>query len=81
MLNSDAMWQQKRLLFSRIQLYARPWTAARQALSFTVSQSLLKFMSTELVTVSSHVILCRPPSPFISNFSQHQGLFQWVGSS
>ena len=82
MLNSDTMWQLKRLLFSRVQLNVNPWTAARQApLSFTVSQSLLKFMSTEFVTVSSHFILCRPPYPFVFNFSQHQGLFQWVRSS
>ena len=36
-----------------------PWTAARQApLSFTVSQSLLKFMSIESVLLSNHLILC-----------------------
>ena len=36
------------LLFSRILLFVTPWTAARQAvLSFTISQSLLKFMSIE----------------------------------
>ena len=38
-----------------------PWTAARQAsLSFTVSQSLLKLMSIELVMPSNHPILCSP---------------------
>ena len=38
-----------------------PWTAARQAsLSFTISQSLLKLMSTESVMPSNHLILCRP---------------------
>ena len=38
---------------------ATPWTAARQApLSFTVSQSLLKFMSIESVLLSNHLILC-----------------------
>ena len=38
-----------------------PWTAAHQALlSFTISQSLLKFMSIELVMPSNHLILCRP---------------------
>ena len=38
-----------------------PWTAARQApLSFTTSQSLLKFMSIESVMFSDHLILCRP---------------------
>ena len=38
-----------------------PWTAARQApLSFTISQSLLKPMSVELVMPSNYLILCRP---------------------
>ena len=36
-----------------------PWTAAHQvSLSFTTSQSLLKFMSTDSVTLSNHLILC-----------------------
>ena len=40
---------------------ATPWTAARPAsLSFTVSQSLLKLMSIELVMPSNHLILCHP---------------------
>ena len=44
---------------SGIRLFATPWTTARQAfLSFTVSQSLLKFMSIESVMPSSHHILC-----------------------
>jgi len=38
---------------------ATPWTAARQAsLSYTISQSLLKIVSTEPVTPSNHLILC-----------------------
>ena len=38
-----------------------PWTAAHQAsLSITNYQSLLKFMSIELVMPSSHLILCHP---------------------
>ena len=38
-----------------------PWTAAHQAsLSFTISQSLFKLMSTESVMPSNHLILCRP---------------------
>ena len=46
---------------SRVQLFATPWIAARQAsLSITNSQSLLKPMSIELVMPSSHLILCRP---------------------
>ena len=42
-------------------LTATPWTAARQAsVSFTISQSLLKFMSTKSVMPSNHLILCHP---------------------
>ena len=38
-----------------------PWTTACQAfLSFIMSQSLLRFMSTESVMPSNHLILCRP---------------------
>ena len=38
---------------------ATPWTAACQAsLSFTISRSLLKLRSTELVMPSNHLILC-----------------------
>ena len=40
---------------------ATPWTAARQApLSFTISQSLLKLVSSELVMPSNQLILSRP---------------------
>ena len=40
---------------------ATPWTAACQALlSFTISWRLLRFMSTELVILSNHLILCHP---------------------
>ena len=38
-----------------------PWTAAHQAfLSFTISWSLLKLLSIELVMPSNHFILCSP---------------------
>ena len=48
-------------LLSRVQLFATPWTAACQAsLSFTISQSLLKLMSLELVMPSNHLICCHP---------------------
>ena len=48
-----------------------PWTAAYQAsLSFTISWSLLKLMSIELVIPSNHFVLCHPlllrPSTFLS---------------
>ena len=43
------------------QLFATPWTAARQAsLSITNSQSLLKLMSLKSVMPSNHLTLCRP---------------------
>ena len=45
---------------SHVQLFATPWTAARQAsLSFTISWSLLKLMTIESVMPSNHLILCR----------------------
>ena len=38
-----------------------PWTAACQAsLSFTMSQSLLRFMAIELVMPSNYLIVCLP---------------------
>ena len=46
---------------SYVQLFVTPWTAAHQAsLSFTISQSLLKFMSIESVMPSNHLVLCHP---------------------
>ena len=59
-------------LLSRVWLFVTPWTVACQdSLSFTISwRSLLKFMSTESVTLSNHLILCCPllllPSVFPS---------------
>ena len=48
-------------LLSRVQLFANPWTAARQAsLSITNSRSLLKLMSIQMVMPSYQLILCRP---------------------
>ena len=45
---------------SLIQLFVTLWTAALQtSLSFTISQSLLKLMSIELVMPSNHLLLCR----------------------
>ena len=42
------------------QLFVTPWTAAHQAfLSFTVFQSLLKFMSFELAMLANYLILDR----------------------
>ena len=46
---------------SYVQLFATPWTVARQAsLSITNSRSLPKLMSIESVIPSNHLILCHP---------------------
>ena len=62
-------------------LTVTPWTAARQSsLSFTISQSLLTFLSIEAVMPSNHLILCCPllflPSvfPSIRVFSSESAL-------
>ena len=53
---------------SLVQLFATPWTAARQAsLSITNSRSLLKLMSINLVMPSNHLILC---CPLLSSYLQ-----------
>ena len=46
---------------SHVCLFATPWTATHQAsLSFTISWSLLKFMSIESVMPSNYLVLCCP---------------------
>ena len=51
---------------SPIQLFATPWTAARQAsLSLTISRSLPKFMSIESVMPSNHLIFCSSSPPLL----------------
>ena len=46
-------------LLSHVQLFATPWTAAHQApLSTTLSQSLVRPVSIELVMPSNHLTLC-----------------------
>ena len=71
-------------LLSHVKLFVTPWTATCQAsLSFTISQSLLKFMSTESVMPSNHLILCHPllllPSTFPSTrvFSKELVQISW----
>ena len=72
---------------SRVWLLATPWTAAYQAsLCFSVSWSLLKFMSIESVILSNCLILCGPFSscpqslPASGSFPMNQ-LFKWGGQS
>ena len=63
-------------LIRHVQLFTMPWTAACQAqLSFTISQSLLKFMSIESVVLSNHLIFCRPLSFCLQSFPA-SGSFQ-----
>ena len=67
-------------LLSRVWLFVTPRTAARQvSLPFTVSWSLFKLMSVQLVIPSNYFILCG--LLLLLPSSQHQGLFQWVCSS
>jgi len=75
---------------SPVWLFATPWTAAHQvSLSFTISRSLLKLMSIELVMSSNHLILCHPwillpsifPSKdFLKDFFQSLLMSQLLGS-
>ena len=73
-------------LFSRVRLFATPWTTVRQtSLSITNSRRLPKPMSIESVMSSNHLILCRPllllPSifPSIRLFSDGSALrIRWT---
>ena len=57
------------LLFSHVQLFSTPWTAAcRASVSITNFGSLLTLRSIESVMPSSHLILCRPLLLLPSNF-------------
>ena len=48
-------------LLSCVWLFVTPWTTARRAsLSFTISQTFLKFMSIELVMPSNYLFICFP---------------------
>ena len=67
---------------SCVRLFVTPWTAAHQAsLSFTISWSLLKLLSIELVMPSSHLVLCLPlllrPSVFPSSRVFSSGI-RWL---
>ena len=62
--------------WSCVQLFATPWTAARQDfLSFTISRSLFKLMSIEWVMPFSYLILCSSLLLLLSNFPSIRVLF------
>ena len=73
-------------LLSHVPLFATPWITAQASLSFTISQSFLRFMSSELVMPSNHLILCclllPLPSifPSIRVFSNELALTIWCQS-
>ena len=86
-IREKVSWRLKRRIVvvvqsvNRVWLFATQWTAAHQAsLSFTISQSLLKFMCIQSVMPSKHLILCCPllllPSifPSITVFSSESAL-------
>ena len=57
------------LLLSPLRHFVTPWTAVRcAALSFTISWSLLKLMSIELVMLSNHCILWHPLLSCLQSF-------------
>ena len=56
---------------SCVWLFASPWTAAHQApLSFTISRSLVMFMSSESVIPSNHLVLYHPFSSCLQSFPE-----------
>ena len=68
-------------LLSRVQLFATPGTAARQA-SLSITNTLSLLTKTHVHWVGHAIQPSHPlssPSPPAFNLSQHQGLF-WVGS-
>ena len=83
----QVVWQMKSIVVtvqspSHVWLSATPWTAAHQtSLSFTISLSLLKLMSTESMVPSNHLILYHPllllPSifPSVRVFSSESAVY------
>ena len=66
---------------AHVWLFGSPWTAAPPG--FPVLYYLLEFAQTHVHWVSDASQPCHPllsPSPHALSLSQHQGLFQWVGS-
>ena len=72
---------------SHVQLFVTPPTAAPQAsLSFTISQSLLKLISIELVMSCNHLFLCHPLLSCLQSFPASGSflmiwLFAWGSQS
>ena len=81
---SSIYWSTDFSVVQSVRLFAIPWTAVHQdSVSFTITQKLLKLMSTESVDSSNHLVLCCPLIllplifPSITHFQQ----FKSMGSS
>ena len=70
-------------LLNRAHLFVTPRTATREAsLCFPVSQSLLRFMSSESVKLSNHLTLCHPLSFCFQSFPESGSfLMIWLFAS
>ena len=68
-------------MLSHVRLFATPRSAARQASQSTISRSLLKLMSIELVMPSNHLIPIISFSSCLQSFPESGKGFQWVSSS
>ena len=66
-------------LFSRVRLFATPWTVAHQA-SLSIANSELTQTHVHYVSDIQPSHPLSSPSPPALNLSQHQSLFQWVSS-
>ena len=81
---TETRWSQTHCSFvvqslSHVQLFATPWTAARQAcLTFIISQGLFKPMSIKSVMPSNHLILCHSLLLLPSVLPSTTGPFQGV---
>ena len=87
-LGSLFLWLRSQVIFvvhllSRVRIFATPCTACQASMSFTISWSLLKLMSTESVMPFNHLVLCHPllllPSifPSIRVFSNESAFCIW----
>ena len=78
MKRQSTAWRKPLKVFAAVQWFnfVTPWTAAHQAsLSFTISQSLFKLMSIELMMPSNHLTFCCPLLLLLSIFSKIRVFF------
>ena len=63
---------------SHIWLFVTQWIACQLSLSFTISQSLHRLMSIELMMLSNHLILCCPLSSCPQTFPESRSFPAWL---